>query len=63
MVYDMNSSFYFYRKSFFDNHQTKTTSDKSLIYIMPHLCFDLDHPIDFEFMEFLISNQKLNFEI
>ena len=63
LVYDMNSSFYFYRKSFFENKQTKTTSDKSLIYIMPHLCFDLDHPIDFDFMEYLISNQKLNFKI
>ncbi len=62
-VYDMNSSFYFYRKSFFEHKQTKTTCEKSLIYIMPHLCFDLDHQFDFDYMEFLLINKKLNFEI
>jgi len=62
-VFDMNSSFYFYRKSFFENNQTKTTSDKSLIYIMPHLCFDLDHPHDFDYMEYLITSNKLNFDL
>ena len=63
LVFDMNSSFYFYRRSFFENKQTKTTSEKSLIYIMPHVCFDLDHPLDFEFMEYLISNKKFIIEI
>lgn len=61
LIYDMNSSFYFYRKSFFEAEQSTTTTDKSLIYLVPHLCFDLDHPIDFEFMEFLIKKNKLDF--
>ena len=62
-VYDMNSSFYFYRRLFFDLKINKTTTEKSLIYLMPHICFDLDHPIDFEFMEYLISNDKLGFAL
>jgi len=62
-VYELNASFYFYRRIFFDSSNTKTITDRSLIYVMPHLCFDLDHPIDFEFMEYLIVNNKLNFEL
>ncbi len=30
---------------------------------MPHICFDLDHKIDFDFLEFLILNKKLDFEL
>lgn len=61
-VYDMNASFYIYRRSFFDNNYKTAITDKSLIYNVPHICFDLDHPIDFEFMEYLITNNKLDFE-
>ena len=28
------------------------------IFVMDHICFDLDHPIDFEFLEFLILTNK-----
>jgi hypothetical protein len=28
---------------------------------MDHICFDLDHPIDFDFMEYLLENNKLDF--
>ena len=59
----MNSSFYFYRKIFFESNQTKTTTSKSLVYEMPHICFDLDHIVDFEFMEFLLKNNKLDFSL
>ena len=62
-VYDLNASFYFYRRAFFESGNTKTITDRSLIYVMPHLCFDLDHPIDFEFMEFLMANNKLTFQL
>jgi CMP-N,N'-diacetyllegionaminic acid synthase len=30
---------------------------------MHHACFDLDHPIDFLFMEYLLDNNKLDFEL
>lgn len=62
-VFDMNASFYFYKKAFFDNNYKTAITERSLIYEMKHICFDLDHPIDFEFMEYLLSNNKLDFEI
>lgn len=62
-VYDMNASFYFYKKSFFINNLKTSTTERSLIYLMPHICFDLDHIVDFEFMEFLIKNNKLDFSL
>ena len=53
-VYDLNASFYFYKRTFFElNFKTVFTSN-SLIYEMPHICFDLDHTIDFEFLEFQV---------
>lgn len=62
-VYDMNASFYFYRRHFFDSGLTTSTTPRSLIYCMPHICFDLDHTIDFEFMEYLVANGKLGFQL
>jgi CMP-N-acetylneuraminic acid synthetase len=62
-VYDLNASFYFYRKEFFNEGLRTVFTERSLIYLMPHLCFDLDHPVDFEFLEFLIANNKLDFSI
>ena len=52
-VYDLNASFYFYRRSFFEQDSPVTINEHSLIYVMPHICFDLDHTLDFEFMEYL----------
>ena len=60
-VYDMNASFYFYRRSFFDNGFKGAITHKSLIYEVPHICFDLDHPIDFDFLSYLLENNKLDF--
>lgn len=61
-VFDLNASFYIFKKAFFaENHKTVIT-DKSLVYEVPHLCFDLDHNIDFEFMSFLLENKKLDFD-
>lgn len=60
-VFDLNASFYWYRRIFFDSDSKSPITAKSLIYEMPHLCFDLDHQIDFDFMEYLIVNKKLDF--
>ena len=38
-------------------------TEKSLIYEMNHICFDLDHPVDFLFMEYLLKNDKLDFKL
>lgn len=58
-VYDLNASFYIYRRAFFDLGYKTAITDRSLIYLMKHICFDLDHPIDFEFLSFLLENDKL----
>lgn len=62
-VYDLNASFYFYRKDFFEGNHKTVMTDFATIYEMPHICFDLDHPIDFEIMEFLVSQNKLDFQL
>lgn len=62
-VYDLNASFYWYRRSFFDLNLKSPITSKSLIYKMDHVCFDLDHLIDFEFLEYLLVNNKLDFKL
>ncbi|MFM2047813.1 MAG: hypothetical protein RI955_359 [Bacteroidota bacterium] len=62
-VYDMNASFYWYKKTFFETASKTAISPQSLIYIMPHICFDLDEPTDFLFMEYLLENNKQGFEL
>jgi len=62
-VYSINGSFYIFKRSFFDGDWTGGLTDRSLIYEMPHMCFDLDHTIDFEFMQFLLENNKLDFSL
>jgi len=62
-VYDLNASFYIYRRSFFELGYKGAITDRSLIYIIPHICFDLDHPIDFEIISYLIENNKLDFTL
>ena len=61
-VYDLNASFYFFKRKFFEGDYS-IINDRSMIYIMPHICFDLDHPIDFDFMEYLLINNKLGFDL
>lgn len=62
-VYDLNASFYIYTKKYFEEGHTSAITNKSLIYEVPHICFDLDHPIDFEFISYLLINKKLDFEL
>lgn len=62
-VYDMNASFYFYKRDFFEKKYKTVFSECTLIYIMPHICFDLDHSIDFEFLEFILTQKRLDFSI
>ncbi|VTQ07382.1 hypothetical protein [Sphingobacterium daejeonense] len=62
-VYELNASFYIYNRKYFDLNLNGVITNKSLIYNMNHICFDLDHLIDFEFMEFLMANNKLEFNI
>lgn len=63
VVYDLNASFYFYRRVFFDQGYRGAITDKSLIYLVPHTCFDLDHPVDFDILAYLLASKKLNFAL
>jgi len=62
-VFEMNASFYIYRRTFFELDYQGAVTDKSLVYTVPHICFDLDHSIDFEIISFLIKYNKLDFEL
>ncbi|MAU63824.1 MAG: cytidyltransferase [Flavobacteriaceae bacterium] len=62
-VYDLNASFYFFKRNFFNVGHKTTISNKSLIYTMPHICFDIDNQADFDYMEYLLKNNKLNFKL
>ena len=62
-VYDLNASFYLFHRAFFDEQVTSPINDRGLVYVMPHMCFDLDHPVDFEFMSFLLEQNKLGFTL
>jgi len=61
-VFDMNASFYVFKAKFFEQLNKTVITERSLVYEVPHLCFDLDHPIDFDFMSFLVENKKLDFD-
>ena len=63
LVYDMNASFYIYKKIFFTKNLKSAITNKSLFFLMNHICFDIDESIDFDIMEFLLSHNKLNFEL
>jgi CMP-N-acetylneuraminic acid synthetase len=62
-VFELNASFYWYRRSFFESNQKSAITDKSIIFEMKHICFDLDHPVDFLFMEYLLQNDKIDFNL
>jgi CMP-N-acetylneuraminic acid synthetase len=62
-VYELNASFYLYKRAFFEKDSNKVITEQSVIYEMPHICFDLDNPIDFDFLEYLLLNNKLDFQL
>ena len=56
-VYDMNGSFYYYKREFFDAGFDSAITHRSLKYLMPGFCMDIDDEIDFRVVEFLIENR------
>ena len=52
----------FFKRVFF-NLENRYLFNNSLVYEMPHESFDLDEKIDFEFLEFLVTNNKLSFNL
>jgi CMP-N,N'-diacetyllegionaminic acid synthase len=62
-VYDINASFYFYRRSFFEMGLTSVLTERAMVYEQPHISFDIDEPLDFDTMEYLVTNNKLGFTL
>lgn len=62
-IYDMNASFYLYTAEFFEQGEQSAITKASLGYVVPHLCFDLDEPLDFEIMDYLLREGKLGFSL
>ena len=54
-VYDMNGSVYVYRREALDCENARAVTPRSLIYEMPHICFDLDEPEDFEYLKWRVE--------
>ena len=59
-VYELNASFYYYRRSFFEESPLVLMKN-SLTYVMPHMCFELDDMEEFALLEYLITQKKLDF--
>lgn len=58
--YDMNGSIYVYsRESLLPEHPRAVTPH-SLAYVMNHICFDLDEPIDYDYLAFLMEQGKVD---
>lgn len=62
-VLELNASFYIYKKSFFTSGCKSAITDKSLAYKMNHICFDIDNEVEMHFLEFLLKENKLKFEL
>jgi CMP-N,N'-diacetyllegionaminic acid synthase len=59
-VYAMNASIYVYKKDFLLNTDS-VFSDNTMAVVMPEeRSIDIDRPIDFEFVEFLMKRNKTN---
>lgn len=58
-VYQLNASFYFYKRNFFIK-KNNVINKNSLIYEINHICFDIDNKIDFEFMEYLLKKEYIS---
>lgn len=58
-VYDMNASIYVYRREALDCENPKAITERSLIYVMDHICFDLDEPSDYDYLSYLLETGKI----
>ena len=61
-VFDMNASIYVYRRDSLMTDHPRAVTDKSLVYVMDHICFDLDEPADYDYLTYLLETGKLKIE-
>ena len=62
-VYDINGSVYVYSRDSLDCGNPRAVTPKTLVYVMDHLCFDLDEPSDYDYMDFLLSTGRLTLDV
>jgi CMP-N-acetylneuraminic acid synthetase len=60
-VYEVNASFYFYRRAFFDEEPLIIIRN-TLAYETPHMCFELDEMLEFYLLDYLLREKKLDFD-
>lgn len=58
-VYDMNASIYVYRPEALKSEHPRAVTDRSLVYVMDHICFDLDEPADFDYLTYLVETKRI----
>lgn len=59
-VYDMNASIYAYRRESLLGEHPRAVTDRSKVFVMDHICFDLDEPADFDYMTYLVETGKID---
>lgn len=59
-VYDMNASVYAYRRAALLCDNPRAVTPHSKVYVMNHICFDLDEPADFDYLSYLVDTGKIN---
>lgn len=58
-VYDLNGSIYVYRPKSLMCEHPRAVTERSIVYVMDHICFDLDEPIDYDYLAFLLDSGKV----
>lgn len=58
-VYDINGSIYVYRREALDCEDPRAVTPRSIVYVMDHICFDLDEPADYDYLSYLIETGKI----
>ena len=61
-VYDINGSIYVYSRESLDCENPRAVTARTLVYVMDHLCFDLDEPEDYDYLAYLIDTGRISFD-
>lgn len=60
-VYDINGSIYIYSRRSLMADEPRAVTPKTLVYVMDHICFDLDEPSDYDYLSYLLDSGKIKF--
>lgn len=62
-VFDINGSIYVYRREALMRENPRAVTARTLVYVMDHICFDLDEPADYDYLSFLLDTGRLKLDI